>query len=291
MNFNVGNAYSAQQQGGVYSTYRPEQNPIANAVLGVIFFAVAIAAYPAKLFFRENLGERAVRIIDPFIYIVAFFELGFWTIIASFLLNILMLGKGFDDLSPFAMILAIPFPSIIFLFWLLRRSYKYFKSINLHQETDYTKRVHSFYRGESKYFKSLIGKPYRNIIIKEFHIQLFLEPMVTLLLGIALIILDMTLGVALIIGGICFFIDEWEVIRKRRDMVLDSLDGEMDAVFIEKARSRFRKLKEEDIDLQRLEVGFEIPQILLNGSNNNNYTSQQIALSPNDKPIDNDIIS
>lgn len=251
---------------------------------------MAIAAFPVKLFFRENLGERAVRIIDPFIYLVAFGQLGLWTIVASFLLNMVILGSTNDGFTPMTILLSIPFPSMIFLFWLFRKSYKYFKSIHLHQEIDYTLRVHSFYRGDSKYFKKLIGKPYKSIIIRQLHIQLFFEPLLTLLFGLALLFVDMTLSVALMVGGVCLFIDEWEVIRKRRDMILDSLDGEMDAVFIDKARRLFRKLNDEDIDLQKIEVGFDLNYQLFNGSNNNNNTSHSTGIPLSSQSSDLDII-
>ncbi|MBL7815680.1 MAG: hypothetical protein JNL70_11745 [Saprospiraceae bacterium] len=266
-------AYSAQQQGGIYSTLRPERNPIANAILGVVFFAVAIAAYPAKLFFREHLGERAIRIIDPFIYLIAFCQLGFWTALGSFLLHSVLLGDGLlKDWSWLGIALSLPIPSLVFLFWLFRISYKHFKSINLHQSIEYDNRCHSFYRGDSRYFKSFIGKNWRNATVSQFHIQLLAEPLSTFLFGIALLFLDMTLGIALMIGGVCFFIDEFEVIRRRRDMVLDVLDGEMDAMYIEKARNLFRKLKEEDVDLAKIDIGFDLHRLLNNGSKNNRIT-------------------
>lgn len=195
-----------------------------------------------------------------------------------------------DGFTPMTILLSIPFPSMIFLFWLFRKSYKYFKSIHLHQEIDYTLRVHSFYRGDSKYFKKLIGKPYKSIIIRQLHIQLFFEPLLTLLFGLALLFVDMTLSVALMVGGVCLFIDEWEVIRKRRDMILDSLDGEMDAVFIDKARRLFRKLNDEDIDLQKIEVGFDLNYQLFNGSNNNNNTSHSTGIPLSSQSSDLDII-
>lgn len=258
-----GTTYSAQQQGGIYSTYRPEHNPIASAFLGFVFFAVSIAAYPAKLFFRQNMGERAVRIVDPFIYVASFcyfgWEISMW---AFFINNVLMKGLQ-GDLSWAAVFTSLPLFSCAFLFWLIKKSFKYFKAQYLQQPINYDERVHTFYRGESKYFQGFVGKNYRHTHITQFHIQFIIEPLMTMFLGVALFFLDVTLGLALICGGICLFIDEWEVIRRRRDMILDVLDGEMDAAFVEKGRNKFRKLKEDDVDLAIIRTGFDVHNMLI----------------------------
>lgn len=267
------NAYSAQQKGGLYSSYRPDGNPIANAILGVIFFAIAIGAYPSKLFFREHLGERAIRIIDPIIYLVGFCQLGFWTTIGSFIIHAVLLDDDFlQDASWVSIALSAPLCSLVFLFWLFRASYRHFMSINLHKSVDFNQRQHSFYRGESRFLKNYIGKSWRHITLSQLHIQLVGEPLITTLFGLVLLPLDIPLGIALIIGGICFFIDEFEVIRRRRDMVLDILDAEIDAIFVDKARNLFRKLKDEDVDLSKIEIGFDLHRLLNDGSQNNKFT-------------------
>lgn len=259
-----GTTYSAQQQGGIYSTYRPEHNPIASAFLGMFFFAVAIAAYPMKLFFRTNMGERAIRIVDPFVYLGAFFTFGSEISMWTFFINSIILSASFKaDFSWIAVILSLPLLSLTFSIWLSIKSYKYFKNIHLYHIVDYAQRVHSFYRGESKYFQGLIGKSYKGLTISLFHIQLFLEPITTIFLGLAFLFLDTALGIAIILGGICLFVDEWEVIRRRRDMVLDVLDAEMDAAFVDKGRNQFRRLEEQDVDLKKIEMGFEIHKLLI----------------------------
>ena len=254
MKFNWSNFQGQyQQQGGIYPTFRSEQNPLVNMVMGILFFIISIGAYPAKLFFRENMGERALRIIDPLVYVSAFFALLVSTTLINLAINTFIVYGNLKEFFEVAnLVLSFPFLSCCFIFWLVRESYRYFK--NNFDNLEFDQRTHSFHRGQSRLFKNIIGKTFKNKIVQPYHVRAILEPLMAVNLGLAILILDPTLGLAFIIAGICLFIDERYIIQKRRDSILDALDTEMDAVFLQKYKKLFRNLQEKDVNIDELKI-------------------------------------
>lgn len=286
MKLNLSNFQDVQQQGGMFSSPRPDRLPIANAILGFIFFIVSVGAYPAKLFFRENMGERNLQLIHPILYIGAFFYVLFWTFLFHFLVNGFAIAgdSNYDNfMQPINFIMVIPVLSFVFIIWVIRASIRYFKKHNL-ISIDYNTRRHSQDRGTSKYFQHLIGKTHNGHTIRTYHIQAYFEPLITLYFGAAIAFFDLPLAVTLAIAGGCLFIDEWQVVQKRRDLILDTLDSEMDAIFLSKMKKRYREIQESDIDIDELETNIEIRNLLLSKPNK----QKKLLLPTNNHTTDTD---
>jgi len=233
------------------STWNTKNISFTGLLFQAFDFVIGVAALPLRLFLRENLGERSIKFgtfllsIGLHIYYFTIFDI------------LLVLGGAamLDDLTNEKMLLiglfALINPYFIFLILVFRKGVKHFKQkikAAKNNEVGY-----SYSRGVSKYFSNLKEGQAWGFDIDDRVVRIIVEPRsvfkvgMILFLGSLAIVLYMIFisesessyvyvffaslgctGLVLSFDAICLFIDEFSLFMKRRDKVLDMLDGQED---------------------------------------------------------------
>lgn len=236
-------------------------------LLGVLligyYFVVSTLSIPARLILRKNMGERAFAI--PAFLVVIGVMIYYLTLLFTFLI-LLIPGGLFERLGTslsfsnwtfenflLNLQLFLLSPFVIFLITLLRRAIGHFKYHLRNAKNNII--GYSVHRGESRYFKRRReGKIFGFTVNEDIH-RMLVEPFgllkISLLLaglsitvlilrgvypssGIFIELLDvivfgtLAIGITLIISSIALGLEEYAIMQKERQTILDMVDGEFE---------------------------------------------------------------
>ncbi|MCI5091154.1 hypothetical protein [Phaeodactylibacter sp.] len=257
------------------TTFSRSGNLIIDTFIQSYAFIVSIGAIPARLYYRENLGERA---FSPFALIICLAFYGYFgaiqgTFIGAEIVALIlprgesiMTSEGTIGLYLICLLLS---PVMLFLVFTTNMGIKHFKKV--FQEADEKDVVrYSYYRGDSRYFKDLIGKvSKRGKVLTEQYVRMIVEPRKTagtgltiLLIVLAVILvsylIDMKLPIVvsyylsfflmtslfILFSAQCLYLEEFGIKLRVRGKVLDMTDGEYDMMFIKAERDRLKLISD-----------------------------------------------
>lgn len=229
------------------------------------FFIVSIASIPARLLLRKNMGERAFT-IGSFFLAMLLFTLFHWILFIlfvegnSFGLYARMKGFYFFNFSswPFSvytfnLLLFLLNPFVILIVVIFAKAAGHFKYHLARARKNIIS--YSFYRGDGIYFEHRKGGKIFGFDINETILRMLVEPRGMLKLSVFMLAAsiaaftfrsshpeegifflftdDLTFGtlavsITLIISSISLFLEEFAIMQKGRDAILDMVDGELD---------------------------------------------------------------
>jgi hypothetical protein len=242
------------------------QNNLILGILAVgYFFIVSTLSLPARLLLRKNMGERAFSVAS-FFMVMLFFTL-FHLMLFVLMIDLTPYGLYarmqestiFDfssmSLSRFLLnfLLFLLSPFVIFMTVLFGKAVAHFKYHLARARRNVIS--YSFYRGDGIYFEHRKGGRIFGFEVNETILRMLVEPIglfkfsfLILALSIAALIFrgyypadgfhlvlidDITFGtlavsITLIISSIALFLEEFSIMQKGRDAILDMVDGELD---------------------------------------------------------------
>ena len=218
-------------------------NRIISFVKDLIYYIISIGALSVKIFFRRKLGERVLTAESLFfavLYVLFFYK------IYNFLFSVFSDVHGMfasihgmppfennsDDMqeNEFLKIYAI----IVFVFGLIHL-------YHIRKRRKNNIRVHSYYRGESAFFKrkkdSFTPEDEEGV-----RIYLYTEPTMVFIVGLLSLYVNNGLGVLLMIGALCLLLEEYWIYKRNRYMILDLIDREIEGEHITMVREYYNKV-------------------------------------------------
>lgn len=96
-------------------------------------------------------------------------------------------------------------------------------------------KMHSYHRGNSLVFNWLVGKKIGNTFIQKLHINLSIEPLFLIIIGSFILNYIPKYSYVCIIpfiGAIGVFMEEYSYYNKRRNMLLDMVDAEIESEYL-----------------------------------------------------------
>ncbi len=259
------------------TTFSRSGNLIIDTFIQSYSFIIGIGALPIRLYFRENLGERA---FSPFALIVCIIFYFFIGLIGGFIVNELVFRMIKGDIISntnnigFSSLINLLLLSPVFIFLLFTASMgvKHLRRVFREAEESDVVR-YSYYRGDSRYYKDFIGKvSVFGKVHTEQSVRMNFEPkiaaikgglilFISVLVSSTLIFLDFNIigpyfriylgfihitGVMIILGSLCLYLEEFGIMLRVRGKVLDMIDGEYDMMFIKAERDRLKLTTEGD---------------------------------------------
>ena len=245
-------------------------NFVTELISGFFYFFVGLGALCVRVILRRKLGERSFGILSVILTYVFIKIIYFWNYVKiapfeggsfgaidqilyeAYALYARVIGLFFPDwfpdfilnqdavknsFSPFFFEEGNTFLGFFILVYLI------FALIALGEvfyRIFYKVRWYSYYRGKSSLFDWwLVGKKVAGWTITEKIVWLVIEPI--FLAAIALIFYglgDLLMGGVMLMGAVCLLIEEFNYFREERNILLDVMDGEIEADRITKLKNR-----------------------------------------------------
>jgi len=246
---------------------------ISRFLSGIFGQFVATSAFISRSFLRLNLGERSFGLITILmVYLIIWLIYLYpqaYTGTCELFFDEGGIMEGVDQGS-LGMKLLVFFAAILYVPAMMLR-----KDMSIHLSPDmpymldwfvfiillisvahlievYARRlnktvIHSLYRGDSVFFSWMIGLKIGGTTITPLGVWMIVEPL--FLLAVAYLMNSvlgwMELSLVLFVSAICLFLEEYRVYVETRRIILDVLDGRLDAVFMSRIQSTYgEKLKE-----------------------------------------------
>ena len=199
-------------------------SPGLNLFFSIFSFALGVFSLMVKPIIRKNLGERTFGVLSiASSYLLMIYLSG--SIIKELLNDTATTGNQVVFFSKWVLhILEVFFyPTIMVSFAVL-------EFINLKQKNTTSGEIHSFFRGESRYLEFLIGKQIFNIKLTDKTIRIWVEPIIVMTLGGLLFLFgDRFLSFIFLLASSSLLLEEYLFFLKRRQMILNLIDTELDA--------------------------------------------------------------
>lgn len=239
---------------GLYGTDTKGQGLIGAFIQGYNFL-VSAGSIPARLYLRDNIGERS---FSPFAFLVC---IGLHLWYSSLFIGIIALFTvGSESISLIVLAILLN-PFIIYLGYIVKKGFAHFKSVIEKGKKNQT--GYSYYRGDGKYYEHYRGKTFKGFIIEDTLMRMVVEPraiiktgLLTMFLPIIIFLISRFIlkieidnlehkslfvslawimsisisftGLAIIFSGICLFLEELGIFLRIRGAALDMIDGEFD---------------------------------------------------------------
>ncbi len=246
-------------------SYFSHKHPIFGILAIVYYFILSVSSIPARLLLRKNMGERTFTIPS---FLLAFLFFSVFNLIlfivfvkrTSFGLyekcqNIDILNFSILPNSYFlpSILLLLLNPLIIFMTVIFSKAVDHFKYHLARARINVVS--YSFYRGDGIYFEHRKGDRIFGLEINDTLLRMLVEPFGMLKLSVLILALsiaaflfrsyhpeegflfllidDITFGmlaagITSIISSIALFLEEFSIMQKGRDAILDMIDGELD---------------------------------------------------------------
>ena len=277
-------------------------NPIYAALIHGYFFIVSAGAIPMRLILRKSLGERAIMPLTLVACIVLY------SYLAGTTFNVFVLSELIPNSTKIPSNASIPSLHSLRIFVLV------FLSISIAHYFKYFKRSsskapqYSYHRGKSRFLGGLEERLRIDPEDDENWLQIVLEPLLGILVGITMVILiliffpydlldskwsslgtemkvklqhwkfHLLTGLAITFSGLCLLLEELGIRRRKRGAILDLFDSEYDMFYIEKRRNKMQPITgDQNLNLtspNRSEFNLvTIPGLGIPYENDNNNTS------------------
>lgn len=206
-------------------------SPFLGFLWDVLLFFTSILSLPIRVLLRKDFGERTISGLSILLSFV-------WLYLSPF----------FNSLYHSPDLL----PNILYGTWPANRSlylvifYILFIIVAVISEIQSRQRrikgrtkIYSYYRGDS-ILSTKRGQDRVNSLHKA-KIWTFVEPVITFILGYLIFrSLADDLGFVLLTGSIALFVEEYGVLQKAKAIELDLIDGELEAIHIEKLQEQIK---------------------------------------------------
>lgn len=244
-------------------------NPVIAVFILFFSFCVGIFSFIVKPILRKNLGERTfgvLTILLCFLVLRGFYVYDLYGRIPNdvskyvpgwyFRTDLVGINPGELYLEGNGLFDAkkkvqdwkqhFPkFPSPVGLYGYIVLAFGIAEFYNVWNRRKQKLRMHSQYRGESRFFSSLKGKKILGTTIDDAIIRAFLEPFLVVILGLLLLIFgDKYFGLALLLGAGTLLLEEYLFYIKRRQMLLDMIDNEIDGEYIMLVKEQYQRSPE-----------------------------------------------
>ncbi|MEZ4991926.1 MAG: hypothetical protein R2824_16005 [Saprospiraceae bacterium] len=237
----------------------PKQNPVLGVIVYAYFFLLNVGSIPVRLAFRKEIGERSITVV---------------TFVFSFFLFVFYGFASFDDMYHMSldptMLKILIVVSVLLYLSIFYLGIKHFRNIYLKYKNNVI--GYSYYRGYSilrdtrEDSASINLDELEDVAVK----TILLEGGIFILLGFCLYALGdyyifsldikgdeegslffytflkwlFYIGIALVFCGICLIIEEFGIRLRKRDAVLDIIDGEYDAKYIMRKKAELEKVRQ-----------------------------------------------
>lgn len=241
-------------------------NWVIDTVISSYNYVVSIASIPSRLFFRENMGERAIMPFALVACAIFYFYVGFWISGILFGLDGMLLYPEDrvhnSSQGQFLLGVLIAPPSWL-VYYTISLGVRHIRKV--HKEARESDEVgYSYYRGESRYYQNLKGHIVgRGRIVDDKYIRMIHEPLRATIYGFyfviagiiltcfqtysdyafpllanSIIIYFTALGVLIWLSAFALYLEEFGIKIRVRGRVLDMTDAEYDVAFINAERER-----------------------------------------------------
>lgn len=277
------------------SSLGPDSNAIIGALIQGYFFIVSVGALPIRLILRKNLGERSFTIFG-FIVSMCFYI--FYGIFLGGFGVISLVTQFFGEieitwLTNIRIFLLNPF--FIFMLVVISKAVTHFKDIFRKIRTNQIQ--YSYFRGESIYFKKRKGGKKWGFEIDERFIRMVIEPLAVLRIGLLIflvaagvvsfnyfyilmtktllffqpiLIWTAILGLTLVFSALCLFLEEFGIMMRIRNSVLDLIDADIDMQIVMKKR------------VEMASGQIEMPEELRTLQTDNTFMGEFLSMAPDE---------
>lgn len=222
---------SDQQTMNTFALMASRGNPMA-AVLFIFFSAlIGIVSFAVKPILRKNLGERTFGILTIFLtyalirYFYLFDAMGSIPKDLSWMPGYFFrVDTGLAYYPGF-----FRYPSPVGLYGYVLLCFAIAELISVWKNKEKKIKIHSQYRGDSRFFEFLIDKNIVGVVITRTIIRVVIEPVIVLAIGLLLYICgDHYFAYLLFLSAGTLIVEEYIFYIRRRQMLLDMLDNEID---------------------------------------------------------------
>lgn len=246
---------------GVYSASSKQKSIILGLFYSLFFYVVGAIALIPRIFLRTKLGERTIGIFSVFLIFSVIWGINFlyyalpnfineinsafenddsWVLEKLLFFNLIISKEQNEMTLGIVLLKYIREEAVLSLseqlkwawYIILLLSVLHFGEVWNRKKN--AERIHSYYRGNSLIFSKFIDEEFFGIKITNLFIWMILEPLFVFMISFVLefIFFDPILGFLFRLSAVALFLEEWRVYAENRNMVLDIIDSNIDAVYI-----------------------------------------------------------